>query len=224
MDIAISAVASELVCRFISFVSKKYCSQTNINGHLEMLQHLLLRAHTIVEEAEGRYITNSRMLEQLKTLTAAMFRGYDVLDTYLPLEKIGEIHEVSGLYGWLYPITKRPHMEKTSKACCQVQTTLENLETTVTNMTDFVVLLMGCRRMFRSPYSSYLYIDNFMFGRQVEKQQVINILLQNNPSTVATVLPVIGGCRVGKKTLVGNICSNDRIQSYYSSMLHFQWS
>ncbi|KAF8779674.1 hypothetical protein HU200_002424 [Digitaria exilis] len=80
-------------------------------------------------------------------------------------------------------------------------------------MTEFVVLLTGCRRMFRSPYCSYLYVDNFMFGRQVEKQQVINILLQNNPSTVATVLPIIGGCRVGKKTLVGSICSDDNIQN-----------
>ncbi|OEL26614.1 hypothetical protein BAE44_0012367, partial [Dichanthelium oligosanthes] len=82
MDIVISAVASELVCRFISFLSKKYSSKTHLKGHLEMLQHLLLRARTIVEEAEGRYISNSGMLEQLKTLTEAMFRGYDVLDTY----------------------------------------------------------------------------------------------------------------------------------------------
>lgn len=221
MDIIISGVASELVGRFISFLSKKYCSKRHLNGHLETLQHLLGRAHTIVEEAEGRYISNSRMLEQLKTLTVAMFRGYDVLDTYLPLEKIGQIDEVSGLYEWPFPTTKRPRLEKTTNACCQLQTTIANLETIVTNMTEFVVLLTGCRRMFRSPYCSYLYVDNFMFGRQVEKQQVINILLQNNPSTVATVLPIIGGCRVGKKTLVGSICSDDRIRSYYSSMLHF---
>nr|TKV94490.1 hypothetical protein SEVIR_9G298800v2 [Setaria viridis] len=131
-----------------------------LKGNLEKLQHLLLRAHTIVEEAEG----------QLKTLTEAMFRGY---------------------------------------------------VTPVTNITEFVVLLTGCKRMFHSPYSSYIYIDNFMFGRQVEKQQVINILLQDNPSRAPTVLPIIGGCRVGKKTLVGNICSDDRIRSYYSSILHF---
>ncbi|CAL4941134.1 unnamed protein product [Urochloa decumbens] len=218
MDVVISAVASELVCRLISFVSKKYSSQTHLKENLEKLQHLLLRAHSIVEEAEGRHILKPSMLQQLKTLTEAMFRGYDVLDTYMTLEKIGEIEEVSG---WPFPITRRPNMAEMTRACSQVESTLENLETTVTNMTEFVVLLSGCKRMFRSPYSGYLYIDNFMFGRQVEKQQVINILLHHSPFRAPTVLPIIGGCRVGKKTLVGNIRAHDRIRSYYSSILHF---
>jgi hypothetical protein len=43
---------------------------------------------------------------------------------------------------------------------------------------------------------------NFMFGRQTEKQQVINFLLQHNPLGPPVVLPVIGGHLVGKKTLV----------------------
>jgi hypothetical protein len=64
-----------------------------------------------------------------------------------------------------------------------------------------------------------------MFGRQVEKQQVISILTtkdDDDPSRPAiTVLPIIGGCRVGKKTLVGNICSDDRIRSCYPCILHF---
>ena len=68
MDIVISAVASELVSRFISFLSMKYSSKACLKKNLEMLQHLLLRVHTVVEEAEGRYIGNSRMLPQLKAL------------------------------------------------------------------------------------------------------------------------------------------------------------
>ncbi|KAL6641599.1 hypothetical protein ACP70R_019780 [Stipagrostis hirtigluma subsp. patula] len=213
MDIVISAVASELVSRFISFLSTKYSSKACLKKkNLDKLHHLLLRVHTVVEEAEGRYIPNSRMLLQLKRLTEAMFRGYDVLDTYMPLEKIGEERE--------------------------------------------------------NPYSTYLYIDNFMFGRQVEKQQVVNILMQENPFSVPTVLPIIGGCRVGifewmdviacalftvaplafvhflgahvsfspttifafecfkclycgMEGVVGNICCDDRVRSYYSSILHF---
>ncbi|XP_021319349.1 uncharacterized protein LOC8085896 [Sorghum bicolor] len=206
MDIVISAVASELVSRFISFVSKQYSSSTCLKQNLEELQRLLLRAHTIVEEADGRYVSNSGMLAQLRTLTEAMFRGYDVLDTCTPLEKLGDEAEE------------------------EVESAVRNLETTVASMAEFVVLLTGCeRRMSRSPYSSYLYIDNFMFGRQVEKQQVISILTtkddDDDPSrstrAAITVLPIIGGCRVGKKTLVGNICSDDRIRSCYPCILHF---
>jgi hypothetical protein len=70
-------------------------------------------------------------------------------------------------------------------------------------MAEFVILLSGCESMMiRRPYDIYLYIDNFMFGRQTEKQQVINFLLQHNPLGSPSVLPVIGGRLVGKKTLV----------------------
>jgi hypothetical protein len=103
MDIVISAVASELVSRFISFLSKQYSGHACLKQNLEELQRLLLRAHTIVEEAEGRYVSNSGMLAQLRTLTEAMFRGYDVLDTCMPLEKLGDEaeEEVSGfLHTW----------------------------------------------------------------------------------------------------------------------------
>ena len=75
--------------------------------------------------------------------------------------------------------------------------------------------------MFRSPYDTYLYVDNFMFGRHIEKQQVINILLQDNPTPLApTVLPIIGAGRVGKKTLVVHVCSNQKVLSHFSSILH----
>lgn len=90
----------------------------------------------------------------------------------------------------------------------------------VSNMAEFVLLLGGCERMFRSPYDTYLYVDNFMFGRHIEKQQVINILLQENPTPAPTVLPIIGTGRVGKKTLVAHVCNNQKVLSHFSSILH----
>jgi hypothetical protein len=65
MDIVLSAVASELVSRFMSFIISKYRDQARLKEkkkNLELLRQLLLRVHTVVEEAEGRYIRNSRML------------------------------------------------------------------------------------------------------------------------------------------------------------------
>jgi len=59
-----------------------------------------------------------------------------------------------------------------------------------------------------------------MFGRHVEKQHIINILLQDPGQRDAPmVLPVIGGFRVGKKTLVFHVCKNDRIKSHFSSIM-----
>ncbi|KAL6641600.1 hypothetical protein ACP70R_019781 [Stipagrostis hirtigluma subsp. patula] len=67
-------------------------------------------------------------------------------------------------------------------------------------MTEFVILLAGCERIIRRPYDTYLYMENFMFGRHVEKQQ--------------------GGILVGKKTLVAHVCNDERVHAHFSSILH----
>ena len=69
METVIAAVAGELVSRFISFtINKYYSSYECLEEKGERLQRLLMRVHTVVEEADARYITNSGMLMQLKIL------------------------------------------------------------------------------------------------------------------------------------------------------------
>ncbi|XP_003560421.1 uncharacterized protein LOC100838047 [Brachypodium distachyon] len=240
MDTALSAVASELTSRFVSFLISKYRNQACLKNkkNLESLRGLLLRVHTVVEEAEARHITNSKMLVQLKLLMEAMYQGYEALDTYSPLEQIritDQSDQVSGSHTMEYfPIVTRRFNSSSSitvvsSSSKDVQSALENLEAAAANMAEFVTLLAGFDRMPRSPYSRYLFVDGFMFGRQVERQQIINILmLQDDVNLgavpIMAVLPVIGGCRVGKKTLISSVCCDDRIRGRFSSILHVNGS
>ncbi|KAG0549748.1 hypothetical protein BDA96_01G281300 [Sorghum bicolor] len=216
MELVVSAVVGELVNRFMSFLFNKYKSEEQLENKVRMLQDLVVRAHMIVEEAEARYITNSKMLLQLKKLVEVMYQGYLVLDTNM----YRTVNEVSSSFSELSVTT----CIKRLFTCVdhELQPTLDNLESLLSNMKEFVSLLRGCEPMFRGPYDSYIYIDNFMFGRHVEKQQIINILLQDNPPPffTPTVLPVIGGVRVGKKTLIAHVCNNEKIRSQFSSVLH----
>ncbi|CAM0910079.1 unnamed protein product [Alopecurus aequalis] len=85
MEVAISAVTSEIVSRFISFLMNRYRSsrhaQSEEKKRVERLQRLLMRVGTIVEEADTRYMTNSGMMMQLKMLSEAMYGGHRALDT-----------------------------------------------------------------------------------------------------------------------------------------------
>ncbi|KAL6845635.1 hypothetical protein ACP4OV_025130 [Aristida adscensionis] len=75
MDILVSAAVSELISRSASFLLKKcWRRQPGAEKNLQRLSRLLLRAHAIVEEAEGRRITNQAMLQQLKMLAEAFYR------------------------------------------------------------------------------------------------------------------------------------------------------
>ena len=76
MELLVSAVAGELVNRFMSFLFNKYKSEEQLGKKMKRLQDLVVRAHMIVEEAEVRYITNSKMLLQLKKLVEVMYQGY----------------------------------------------------------------------------------------------------------------------------------------------------
>lgn len=58
-----------------------------------------------------------------------------------------------------------------------------------------------------------------MFGRHVEKEHIINFLLSPCPSL--DVLPVIGPCYVGKKTLVEHACREEIVQRNFSRISHF---
>ncbi|KAM0841432.1 hypothetical protein ACQ4PT_059043 [Festuca glaucescens] len=234
MEVAISAVTGELVSRFISFLMNKYHSsshaQSEEKNRVERLQHLLMRAGTIIEEADARYLTNFGMMMQLKTLSEAMYRGHRVHDTLryrsalqdsANFDEVNRNNSSSSLY--LAIPHKRSRKITDKDEDLEPRGALESLEKAVANMAEFVVLLGGCERMSCRPYDVYLYTENFMFGRHSEKQRLLSFLLQHNDPSgdyAPAVLPVIGGTAVGKKTLVAHACADERVRSRFSSILH----
>ncbi|VAI60393.1 disease resistance protein RGA2-like [Triticum dicoccoides] len=225
MDLAISAVTGDLASRFISFLMNKYADHLCSEEKAERLQQLLLRVHTVVEEADGRCITNSCMLMQLKKLSTLMYQGYHVLDNIrYRQDKETSKDLVSDSFtssDYIIPFKRARTSSSTNKATnSELQSALQSLEAVVDHMVEFVVLLAGCERVSRRPYDAYLQVDNFMFGRHVEKQKIINFLLQQDIPGPPAVLPIIGGRGVGKKTLVAHVCRYDRVRSHFTVILH----
>ncbi|KAF8731421.1 hypothetical protein HU200_016483 [Digitaria exilis] len=174
MDTIISVVLGELVSRSISFLIGRYLkpADSSKEKNTKRLQWMLMRVRVTVEEAEMRHITNEAMLQQLKMLKQAMYRGYYMLDT--------------SKYG----------IEK-------IEDMLECVEIAIASMSEFVVFLRNCPPMFRQPYSTYLFVQNCMFGRQVEMERVINFLLR----------------KVGKTTLVEHVCLDERVRNHFSRII-----
>ncbi|XP_066392369.1 disease resistance protein RGA2-like [Miscanthus floridulus] len=231
MEAITSAATDDLIGRAISFLVDKLTNRECMEDKLQRLQLLLLRVRTVIEEADARCITNSGMLMQLKQLSESMYRGYYVLENfkYRPViesdeQKVSSSRTlVSSIIG---ASIKRFRMSNSttsrSSTADDVVGALRSLETMVDTMKEFVILIGGCERVCRNPYDTYLYIDNFMFGRHVEKQQVINTLLQKhlNNQGAPAILAIIGAHKVGKRTLVSHVCNTDKIRSHFSSMLH----
>jgi hypothetical protein len=211
MDAVISAVVSDSISRFISFlIEQLQQAQIGTDDNKKMvprLQRLLLRAGTIVEEAEGRRITNHGMLLQLKQLRQAMYRGYYILDTF-------EAEE---------PCHRRKRGAEMISSQRRLQSGVDNLEAILNGMkAEFHVFLMHCPPVVvRQPYDAYLFMENCMFGRRMEKDHIVSFLLRPC-SSLLDVLPIVGPSYVGKRTLVEHVCREEIVQRSFSRILNFK--
>uniref|UniRef100_A0ACD5T861 Uncharacterized protein n=1 Tax=Avena sativa TaxID=4498 RepID=A0ACD5T861_AVESA len=234
MEAVISGVLGELASRAISFIADKCREEKITEEDLQRLRRLLLRISTIVEEAEGRHVENRVMVRHVSTMREQMFRGCYLLDYFSCREKKTDHEEVSSFsfaqskfnpakrFRRLVSDTRIECTAIGSKENCkELKRVLLTLESMVDDMKEFAVFLMSYPRMYRQPYGAYLYLDKCMFGRQMEREQVISFLLRAEPLVGGNfgVLPIIGPGFVGKSTLVEHVCEDERVRNHFSLIL-----
>jgi len=202
MEVLLSAVASDLVGRLVSFLISKF-AEPGSTDDVVRLQRSLLRARVVVEEAEARQLTSRAMLLQLNHLRGEMCRGSYVLDAF---------RRRAALPG---TVARFPS-GRDAAGGLSLSVAVESMEAALGDMKEFVVLLGGCPRVGRQPYSAYLFMESCMFGRQMEKEQIVSFLLQ--PARDLDVLAIIGPHEVGKRTLVEHACLEERVRDHFAKI------
>ena len=236
MEPLLSAIMSDLLGRALSVVIQRYGpSKAEETEHkLQRLRRVLLRIDATVDEAEGRHITNQAMLRLLDMLRQGMYDGHYVLDT-IRYRGHGEVSggrdvvlsRLSSAKRLLsFPVSSKENLQSTvldAENLKNLEKMLDGLETLMGDMVEFTVFLEGYPRIPRQPYSEYLVLDKVMFGRQMEKEAIIDFLLRpeaagdGNPG----VLPIVGAARIGKSTLVEHVCLDERVRGHFSSIVFF---
>ncbi|TVU13255.1 hypothetical protein EJB05_40791, partial [Eragrostis curvula] len=232
MAMFLSAIWSELTSRAISSLMEIYserCSRPTLEERLHRLQKLLLRVRVIVEDADERRITNLAMLQQLDMMRKEMYRGYWTLHTLRwRADEEGDAkdrHQVSQSFTpSQLNSAKRVRLlgsSSSSREQEQLQQVVACLETAIEDASEMVVLLCGCPRLSRQPYSMHLMLDKCMFGCQVEMEHLVKFLLEAEVSgdTNHGVLPIIGPKKVGKSTLVEHACNDERVRKHFSQIV-----
>ncbi|KAL6647192.1 hypothetical protein ACP70R_014629 [Stipagrostis hirtigluma subsp. patula] len=226
METIFSAAMGELAARSISFLIDRYLKPAKSKEEsIQRLQMMILRVRLTIEEAEGRCITNQAMLWQLHLLRNVMYRGSYMLDTFIQQlpEEEDKDHGVSrSLSLSRFNPAKRVCFSAGSKyGMKELEQMLESVEITVAGMSEFVVFLRNYPPMFRQPYSSHLFTERCIFGRQMEMDRVINFLLHEEPPSESNigVLPIVGPGKVGKTTLVEHACFDERVRNHFSRII-----
>uniref|UniRef100_M8CSI9 Rx N-terminal domain-containing protein n=1 Tax=Aegilops tauschii TaxID=37682 RepID=M8CSI9_AEGTA len=204
MEAVISAVLGDLVGRAISFVIKKRREQTTAEEDLQRLRQLLLRISAVVEEAEGR-------CRERKTNDEEASRFLFAQSDFNPAKRFRLLSSNTQIESTVIG-------RESSQKLKQVVIGLENM---VADMKEFAMFLMSYPRMYRQPYGAYLFVDKYMFGRQMEREQSISVLLQAEPPGNGNVgvLTIVGPARVGKSTLVDHVCNDERVRNHFSLIL-----
>ena len=231
MDTFLSAVLGELASRSINFFINK-SSKPKVLDVEDSMQRYLLRAQVIIDEATGRHITNSAMLQQLDMLKDAMYQGGYILDAFRYLchnEKNAKdqvvshsfsLSRVNSLKG-IYSSKRKQRLSSTSnrktQALEQLEDALQNLSCMILDVKELVVFMASYPRLYCQPYSMHLLLGNCMFGHRMEAELVLNFLLhtQSNGAEELEVLPVVGPGKVGKSTLVAHVCNDERVRDHF---------
>lgn len=231
MEALISAFLGDIVGRAIAVVVEKCREHRTAEEDLQRLHQLLLRISAVVEEAEGRCVANRGMICQLSMMREQMITGYYLLDSFKCTQKKDDDDEVSWssfAQSKFNPakrfrlLSRNTQMESVvigtdnNRKLKQVIPVLENM---VADTKELAIFLMSYPRMCRQPYGAYLYLDKYMFGRQMEREQAISFLLQAEPNGDLGVLPIVGPGRIGKSTFVEHVCDDERVHNHFSLIL-----
>ncbi|CAL5002736.1 unnamed protein product [Urochloa decumbens] len=228
MEMIVQIAISDLVSRLISRVIHTYQERENVGQKLRRMHLTLTSIHASVEEAKQRLITNQLILLQLNAFMDVVWQAYYLIDSFESedTEENSGHDEVRNAYSFSLsnPCKRVCRMSDCVKRLLRgdmskLQEVMGLLEAVAANLRQFDALVAGYPRRPRQPYDSYMCADKCMFGRHVEREQIINFLFEKDDdfaTQTLPVLPIIGRHRSGKKTLMENVCSDQRVRSHFS--------
>jgi hypothetical protein len=151
MEVVLTAIMGEIANKSVSFLIDKYSmldTPTKEDQGIKTLQSMLLRACVIVEEAEGRNITNQAMLHQLNILRKEMYRGYFIMDNFRSQtseDGKSKDHEVSHPFATskFNPVKRLFFQTRSAHGENELQQVLDSLNKIIIDMRDFYSIHEG---------------------------------------------------------------------------------
>jgi hypothetical protein len=265
-EVVVPAALSEILGRIFGFLFDSFPRPSPPGArelHRQRLERLLGNIGSMVEEAEGRHITNQQLLSHLKALTVGMYRGRFALE----VSDLDDVRNAAGIEdddddGDEGETTAAAAAGKRSFTLClssfnkakrsrvtrmilgggggggrdggagddggteRLAAVVEELESLTRDyMREFILLVQGYPRKVDRPVTTTLYMDRCVFGRHVEKERIVDFLLQRPPPGRApflSVLAVLGAKKLGKTTLVKHACDDERVRGHFARIEWFE--
>lgn len=238
-DAIISAIISDVVSRAISLLVGQFGNQESMEDKLQRISHLLIKIHSVIEEAKGRQISNQGTLQWLSELINCEYHGSYLLDSISCgnqeaercEHKVGPQVSTMSLFNPAKRVRvagcnmRSAYSSHHNLSVDEIDRVLERLQRMSCDLMEFIMLLQNCQPI-RMPLGTNIFRDGQMFGRHVEKERIINFLLHKDDQSTGElgVLPIVGGNGVGKTTLVQHTCDDARVRNHFPVILLYSFS
>ncbi|XP_037425068.1 disease resistance protein RGA2-like [Triticum dicoccoides] len=187
-------------------------SRRKLERHLATVQCILLDA-----EVKGR--TNPAVSLWMKDLKTAAYQADDVLDDfrYEVLRRPSKTSKVLRYFTANSPVVFRLHMS------WKLKDALETIDELIVEMNNFHFLQHTEAPSIVHPHTHSRVDESEIVGRQDEKEQVVNILLDhslnNSSNNNVMVLPIVGMGGIGKTTLAQLVHNDQRVKHHFELVI-----
>ncbi|XP_014660919.1 putative disease resistance protein RGA3 isoform X1 [Setaria italica] len=177
------------------------------------LERHLVYVQSLLADAEAKSETNPAVRMWMKELKAAAYQADNVLDDFqyeaLRREALSDQPRRRQV---LSNFTSENRLVFCDKASRNLKNVLEKIDQLVTEMTKFGLVALAEAPPEALPRQTHSALDESMeiFGREDDKDRVVELLLDQQDRQHVQVLPILGMGGVGKTTLAKMVYNDDK--------------
>ncbi|XP_073109658.1 disease resistance protein RGA2-like [Elaeis guineensis] len=214
--VVVSPVVSVVVNKLASVLWEELGLARSVYTDIKKLQSRLSTIQKVLDDAEKKSITNKPLHDWLQKLKDAAFDADDVVDEFQieALRRRIERHDrmtgkVRDFFSSNNPIAFQCDMAG------KIREIGKRFDEIVKENKDFGSMVKSDSDRPVNRETKSLAVDSEIYGREDEKNEVIQILVDEDNGQNISILPIVGLGGIGKTTLAQIVYHNDRIEKHF---------
>ncbi|XP_020240088.2 putative disease resistance RPP13-like protein 1 [Cajanus cajan] len=193
---------------------------------LKKFQKTLLLIKAVLNDAEDKHVKNDAVRMWLVDLKDVAFDAEDILDKFATevlkkrLESISQsqVQTTFTRVCNLIPTSLNPsNLMFDVEIELKIKAITERLETLANERHELGLSEVAARCSFKINETSSTVNESYIYGRDKDKDKIIQLLMENRPShgDEVLVIPIVGMPGIGKTTLAQVVFNDDKVNTHF---------